>query len=120
MATKMNRTYVYGSIARPSETQGGVGGKRLQQVVERVISRSHERPYQKGDIVYQPGDVDDSIYYVKSGKIKLAYLDESGRKLTLTILGEGEIFGEMVLIGKQKRELMAQSRLEQQVPITRE
>lgn len=108
MATKINRTYVYGSIARPSESQGGVGGKRLQQVIERVISRSHERPYQKGDIVYQPGDVDDSIYYVKSGKIKLAYLDESGRKLTLTILGEGEIFGEMILIGKQKRELMAQ------------
>jgi CRP-like cAMP-binding protein len=40
--------------------------------------------------------------------VKLAYLDESGRKLTLTILGEGEIFGEMVLIGRRKRDLMAQ------------
>ncbi|MBI1730150.1 Crp/Fnr family transcriptional regulator [Candidatus Acetothermia bacterium] len=104
----MNRTYVYGSIARPSETQGGLGGTRLNQMIERVVSRSNERLYQKGDIVYQPGDVDDSVYYIKSGKIKLAYLDESGRKLTLTILGEGELFGEMVLIGRQKRELMAQ------------
>jgi CRP-like cAMP-binding protein len=77
-------------------------------MIERVVSRSNERLYQKGDIVYQPGDVDDSVYYIKSGKIKLAYLDESGRKLTLTILGEGELFGEMVLIGRQKRELMAQ------------
>lgn len=108
MSTKMNRTYVYGSIARPSETQGGLGGTRLNQMIERVVSRSNERLYQKGDIVYQPGDVDDSVYYIKSGKIKLAYLDESGRKLTLTILGEGELFGEMVLIGRQKRELMAQ------------
>ncbi len=108
MATKMNRTYVYGSIARPSETAGGLGANRLQNVIERTVTRAHERLYQKGDIVYQPGDLDDSIYFVKSGKIKLAYLDESGRKLTLTILGEGELFGEMVLIGRTKRELMAQ------------
>ena len=109
MATKINRTYVYGSIARPSESQGGTGSSRLQTAIQRVIDRSHERNYQKGDIVYQPGDVDESIYFIKSGKVKLAYLDESGRKLTLTILGENEIFGEMTLIGRQRRELMAQA-----------
>jgi CRP-like cAMP-binding protein len=35
-------------------------------------------------------------------------LDESGRKLTLCILGKGEIFGEMVLVGERRRELSAQ------------
>ncbi|NIV38935.1 MAG: cyclic nucleotide-binding domain-containing protein, partial [Anaerolineae bacterium] len=59
-------------------------------------------------IIYQPGDIDNSVYYIKEGKVKLAYLDESGRKLTLDILSAGEIFGEMVLIGQRQRELLAQ------------
>ncbi|OGF53774.1 MAG: hypothetical protein A2Z21_03455 [Candidatus Fraserbacteria bacterium RBG_16_55_9] len=108
MTTKMNRTYVYGSIIRAPESPGVSGAKQLAQQLERHFSQTHGRHYQKGEVVYQPGDVDESLYYIKSGKVKLAYLDESGRKLTLTILGEGEIFGEMVLIGKGKRELMAQ------------
>lgn len=108
MTTKMNRTYVYGSIMRMSANTGQSGGKQLAQHLERHFSRTHGRTYQKGEVIYQPGDVDDSLYYIKSGKVKLAYLDESGRKLTLTILGEREIFGEMVLIGKDRRELMAQ------------
>jgi CRP/FNR family cyclic AMP-dependent transcriptional regulator len=108
MTTKTNRSYVYGSIIRTSENLSESTGKRLAPKIEQHFSRSHGRPYQKGEVIYQPGDVDDSLYYIKSGKVKLAYLDESGRKLTLTILGEGEIFGEMVLIGKGKRQLMAQ------------
>lgn len=109
MATKMNRSYVYGSVMRlPQNTSRASGGKQLTRELERMLAKTQGRHYQKGEIIYQPGDVDDSLYYIKSGVVKLAYLDESGRKLTLTILGEGEIFGEMVLIGRRKRELMAQ------------
>lgn len=105
--TKMNRTYLYGSLS------GSFGNptaeeKRLIQELKRLFARRQGRRYRKGDVIYQPGDIDDSLYYIHSGKVKLAYLDESGRKLTLTILGEGEIFGEMVLIGRKERDLLAQ------------
>jgi CRP-like cAMP-binding protein len=105
----MNRPYIYGSIYGTSGTSGeSEGSGPLARELKRLIDRNRSRRYRKGDIVYQPGDIDDSLYYIHSGKVKLAYLDESGRKLTLTILGEGDIFGEMVLIGRRKRELMAQ------------
>ncbi len=104
MAMKINRSYVYGSFIRAS--QGA--GTRLAQVLEQLMAETQGRSYQKGEVIYQPGDHDDSLYYIQSGKVKLAYLDESGRKLTLTILGEGELFGEMVLIGRSQRELLAQ------------
>lgn len=71
--------------------------------------------YGRGDMIYQPGDVDFSVYYIAdtngelNGKVKLAYRDRNGRKLTLHVLGEGELFGEMVLIGQRRRELLAQS-----------
>ena len=104
--TKMNRSYLYGSLSgafgNPTEE------KRLIQELKRLFTRRQGRRYRKGEVIYQPGDIDDSLYYIHSGKVKLAYLDESGRKLTLAILGEGEIFGEMVLIGRKERDLLAQ------------
>ncbi len=104
----MNRSYLYSSIFGTSGSTSESRGKQLHRVLKGLFARTQGRLYHKGEVIYQPGDVDDSLYYIESGKVKLAYLDESGRKLTLTILGEGEIFGEMVLIGRRKRDLMAQ------------
>lgn len=82
---------------------------KIAEKLAEISKQSNDgKLYEKGEIIYQPGDADSSIYYIKEGKVKLAYLDESGRKLTLDILGEGEIFGEMALIGQRRRELLAQ------------
>jgi len=61
----------------------------------------------RGDTIYHPGTSSTSIYLVESGRVKLAYLDESGKKLTLTIVDEGEIFGEMCLVGETHRRHLA-------------
>jgi CRP/FNR family transcriptional regulator len=83
--------------------------ERIAEELAKICKQNNDgKFYEKGEIIYQPGDVDSSIYYIKEGKVKLAYLDESGRKLTLAVLGEGEIFGEMVLVGQRQRELLAQ------------
>jgi CRP-like cAMP-binding protein len=83
--------------------------ERIAEELAKAGKQNYEgRFYEKDEIVYQPGDIDNSVYYIKEGKVKLAYLDESGRKLTLDILSQGEIFGEMVLIGQRQRELLAQ------------
>ena len=84
--------------------------RKIGEELAKICTRHNGegKLYRKGEIIYQPGDIDDSLYYIKEGKVKLAYLDESGRKLTLAILGAGEIFGEMVLIGQRRRELLAQ------------
>ncbi|MCR4427618.1 MAG: Crp/Fnr family transcriptional regulator, partial [Firmicutes bacterium] len=37
------------------------------------------------------------------GKIKLSYLDPSGKRITLALRGAGEMFGEMALVGEQHR-----------------
>lgn len=83
--------------------------ERIAEELAKICKRNNDgKSYEKGEIIYQPGDVDSSLYYIKEGKVKLAYLDESGRKLTLAVLGEGEIFGEMVLVSQRQRELLAQ------------
>lgn len=83
-------------------------GQQIAEALSEIVESTTGRFYKKGEIVYQPGDIDERVYFVHEGKVKLAYLDESGRKLTLAILGEGEIFGEMVLVGAKRREHLAQ------------
>ena len=61
----------------------------------------------RGDTIYHPGTPSSSVYIVESGRVKLAYLDESGKKLTLTIVDVGEIFGEMCLVGEKHRRHLA-------------
>lgn len=61
----------------------------------------------RGETIYQPGSPSSSVYAVEEGRVKLAYLDESGKKLTLAILDPGEIFGEMCLMGETHRRHLA-------------
>ena len=63
----------------------------------------------RGETIYHPGTPSNIIYLVESGRVKLAYLDESGKKLTLRIVDEGEIFGEMCLVGEAYRRHLATS-----------
>ncbi len=63
----------------------------------------------RGETIYHPGTPSSIIYLVESGRVKLAYLDESGKKLTLRIVDEGEIFGEMCLVGESYRRHLATS-----------
>jgi len=61
----------------------------------------------RGETIYHPGSTSTSVYFVEKGRVKLAYLDESGKKLTLAILDTGEIFGEMCLVGETHRRHLA-------------
>lgn len=61
----------------------------------------------RGETIYHPGTLSTSVYLVEEGRVKLAYLDESGKKLTLSILDAGEIFGEMCLVGEKQRRHLA-------------
>ena len=65
--------------------------------------------FDRGETIYHPATPSSIIYLVESGRVKLAYLDESGKKLTLRIVDEGEIFGEMCLVGESSRRHLATS-----------
>jgi CRP/FNR family transcriptional regulator, cyclic AMP receptor protein len=49
------------------------------------------------------GDPTDSLYIVLSGRLKVMMSDAEGKEVILSILGAGEIFGEMGLIDDEPR-----------------
>jgi len=65
--------------------------------------------YRKGETIFLPGDPSDFVYFLHKGRVKLAYLDESGKRLTLAICRMGELFGEMALLGEKHRSLIAEA-----------
>ncbi|WP_347357095.1 EAL domain-containing protein [Bdellovibrio sp.] len=56
----------------------------------------------KDQIIFSEGDEGDCAYIIEKGRV-LIFLTKDKEEIPLTILGEGEIFGEMALIDNQNR-----------------
>jgi CRP-like cAMP-binding protein len=64
---------------------------------------NHFERYGKGDFVYFKEDISRNIYMVNEGKVKLMYYTEEGEEVVKSVLTKGEIFGEMALLGEERR-----------------
>jgi CRP-like cAMP-binding protein len=69
----------------------------------RLAELMRERSYPKGSIILFEDDPGDSLFIVRSGRVKVVLVGEDGREVILTILGPGEHFGELSLIDGQPR-----------------
>jgi CRP/FNR family cyclic AMP-dependent transcriptional regulator len=68
------------------------------------ISRAtRERIYPKNSVIVFEDDPGDALFVVKSGQVKVVLISEDGREVILSVLGEGDFFGEMSLIDDQPR-----------------
>lgn len=76
--------------------------------------------YDKNQVVFQQGDVGDCIYVIQSGAVEVTQW-HGNEETVLAILEQGDVFGEMALIGRQPRSAtvttIQRSRL---VPLSRE
>ena len=61
------------------------------------------KSFKKGDYIYLPEEHADKIYFLTEGRVKIGSYAESGKEITKSILGKGEVFGELSLIGEDKR-----------------
>jgi CRP-like cAMP-binding protein len=53
--------------------------------------------------IYMQGDPADSVFYLQQGKVKLAVTSQQGKEAIVTILDDGEFFGEGCLAGQPLR-----------------
>jgi CRP/FNR family cyclic AMP-dependent transcriptional regulator len=53
--------------------------------------------------IYDQGAACDSVFYIQAGKVRLTIVSRAGREATLSILNEGEFFGEGGLAGQPLR-----------------
>lgn len=68
-----------------------------------LMSQHTHRMFKKGDPVYVPEDLSDRIFFIQEGRIKISVMNEEGKEITKAILGRGEVFGELSLLGEERR-----------------
>ncbi|ANQ84532.1 Crp/Fnr family transcriptional regulator [Azoarcus olearius] len=73
------------------------------EVLGNVARVSMMRRIPRGQAVVRAGDRTDYVYFVLTGNLKVVVSDEDGREVILSILGQGELFGEMGMFGEQPR-----------------
>lgn len=70
----------------------GIKKSEIKDISSRIVFQK----YAKKAYVYLPYNNAEKIYFIKHGNVEVGYLDESGRELSIDILGPGEIFGSFM------------------------
>lgn len=69
------------------------------ELASRMVLTRHDR----GEVVWYEGDEPDGVYFVVSGRLAVRAATADGDEATLALLGPGEVFGEMALLGTEQR-----------------
>jgi len=62
-----------------------------------------EREYPKNSVILFEDDPGDALYVVCTGQVKVVLIGEDGREVILSVLTDGDFFGEMSLIDDEPR-----------------
>ena len=61
---------------------------------EKIGALACKKTYQKNEHIFYEGDPADTIFLIKSGRVRLYKISYSGKEITLDILKTDDIFGE--------------------------
>lgn len=75
--------------------------------MDTLITISKEKRVKKNEMIFKEGDVGDAFYLIVSGSVRISTLVPGVGEEALTILKEGEYFGEMALIDDAPRSASA-------------
>lgn len=71
--------------------------------VDKIFKAARRRNYPKNQVILFEDDHGDALYVVATGQVKVVLTGENGREVILSVLGEGDFFGEMSLIDDEPR-----------------
>lgn len=62
-----------------------------------------------GSVVFRQGEPGDSMFIIRSGRVRIYSQDKGGKELTLNVYEKGEFFGEFSIIDGEPRSASAQA-----------
>jgi CRP/FNR family transcriptional regulator len=79
---------------------------------EELDQLSKITPYKRfaaGDIIYHMEDPADAVYFIRDGMVKISMYFPNGKEMILAILGQYDIFGELLLLPSERRPNQAEA-----------
>jgi len=80
-----------------------VKGILCPKKVDKVDDTHTSKSFKKGAYIYLQEEDADKIFFINEGRVKIGTSNEEGKEITKAILGPGEVFGELSLIGENRR-----------------
>jgi CRP/FNR family transcriptional regulator, cyclic AMP receptor protein len=68
--------------------------------MDDLAKRAPDTFLERADILYSPGDGTERLFILKKGKVQLYEIGDDGDEITLSVVEEGNVFGEMALTGQ--------------------
>lgn len=68
-----------------------------------LSEQATELKLEPGEVLFEQGDVGDTLYAIISGAVEFSVLAQDGRKLTLDMMRPGALFGEISLFDPGER-----------------
>lgn len=65
--------------------------------LQKLFANTAVRSFPRNTVIINEGDRTNSVYLIRSGRVKVFLLSEDGRRVDITVLESGDFFGEMVL-----------------------
>lgn len=78
-----------------------------KEQMDEIMTLIHSKAYKKGEDIYQTGKPSDALYIVRSGRVKIYRLSETGKEQILRILNPGDFTGELALFNESVHDAFA-------------
>jgi CRP/FNR family transcriptional regulator, anaerobic regulatory protein len=65
--------------------------------MQKVVQFARPKHYQKGEMIFQPGDLTEQLLIIHTGRVKIYRVSELGKEQLLRILEPGDFIGELSL-----------------------
>lgn len=78
---------------------GALTGKDIMTLAKM----GERRQWRKGSQIISQGDEGNALYLIISGKVNVVLYGEDGKEVVLSIMKEGDVFGEMALFDGEPR-----------------
>lgn len=75
--------------------------------LEKLASLATRKRYPKDSVVFFENEAGDTLFMIAEGRVKVTILGDDGREIILSVLGQGEFFGDMALLDNEPRSATA-------------
>jgi CRP/FNR family transcriptional regulator, cyclic AMP receptor protein len=75
-------------------------GPLSHEEMEDLAKRTPDTFLEQEDILYTPKEGTERLFILKKGRVQLYEIGESGDEITLSVIEDGDVFGEMALTGQ--------------------
>lgn len=80
------------------------------QELEYVADLSRPKRITSGQVIFEEGELGDSVYIITAGEVEVLRRDATGTQKVIAVLGVRSFFGEMSLIDKDYRSATVRAR----------